>query len=112
MTKTSPASKKRILISPGAGLQQAISIDKATQQDYANINRDENEAASTEEQSLQVSGGRMMPSAVSPSKKKLPTDASNVDSFYGGYGGIYGGYGAYGGYGVVPHIHIHVYPQQ
>jgi hypothetical protein len=94
-----------------AHLQQAISIDKATQQDYANINRDENEAASTAEQSIRTQAAEAS-QREQAKQDQTAVDAENVDSFYGGYGGIYGGYGGlYGGYGFVPHIHIHVHPQ-
>lgn len=94
-----------------ASLRQAISVDKATQQDYSAINRDENEAAATAEQSIQTQAQEA--SAREQAKQdQTAVDASNMDSFYGGYGGygLYPGYGL-GGYGAAPHIHIHVHSQ-
>lgn len=98
-----------------ASLKQAMSVDKATQQDYANINRDENEAASTEERSLQVQAQNDAQRSLAK-QEETSLDASNVDSFYNGYGGLYGDYGLgfsyrpLDGLGVAPHIHIHVHP--
>ncbi|QEG33109.1 hypothetical protein [Bythopirellula goksoeyrii] len=98
-----------------AHLKQAEAINNATQKSYADINRDENEAASTEERSLQIQAQNDAERGLAK-QEETSLDASNVDSFYNGYGGLYGDYG-YGfsyrpldGIGVAPHIHIHVHP--
>lgn len=86
-----------------AGVQQALGIDRGIQQAYGRINRDENEAAEVQEQSLQEQ------QLNAQENERLNRDNLNLEDgeYAGGLGYGYGlGYGTYAPYGA-PHYHYH-----
>ena len=94
-----------------AGLTEASSVDKATQQAYGNINRDENEAAQVAEQSYNTQQAQ---AAQRGDEKQDELNADGAGEGLGGYYDPFGGYGwgpfvPGGGYGAT-HIHVHVHP--
>ncbi len=96
-----------------AGVSQALTVDRNTEKAYADINRGENEAAQTEEQSVRTQDA-LAAQRSSNKQDELSADASGADSLggYWGYGvGPGFGYAPYGAYGGGQHIHVHVYPQ-
>lgn len=92
-----------------AGLNQAMSVDRTTQQAYGNINRDENEAAETAEQSYTTQ--QEQAAARGDAKQdELSAEGTTEGGYFDPFGGY--GYAPLGGYGYgAPHIHVHVYPQ-
>lgn len=96
-----------------AGVAQAGAIDQATQTAYANINRDETEAAQGAEQSLQTEQQEANERDLQNDQARDAVSIQDVNGplGYGPYGyGMgypYGGYNPLGGY----HVHVHVHPQ-
>ncbi|MDZ4658505.1 MAG: hypothetical protein SH868_13085 [Bythopirellula sp.] len=92
-----------------AGLNQAASVDKATQQAYSNINRDENEAAATAEKSYNTQQAQAAQRG-DEKQEELAADGTSEGGYFDPFGGY--GYGPFvtgGGYGAT-HIHVHVHP--
>jgi hypothetical protein len=85
-----------------AKVKQAISVEKQTRKEYADINRGENEAAGQEEKSLakekQFSNQMMEQNA-----SERTQAADTMLNPYGAFG--YGGHSGYGGY----HVHYHIH---
>ena len=104
-----------------AGVQQAMGVEKATQQAYANINQDETEKAQTAEQSIneQQQFSQQMGLQKSADRDYAATMNSMPwgmawanQSPWGPYAGYpMGGPGAYGGGGAGHyHVHYHIAP--
>jgi hypothetical protein len=100
-----------------AGVSQAIAYQSQTQQELADVNRDENAAAQDAQQSIDQ---QQQLAAERDEQNVADRDASeaNLDNpmAYGPYGpyGLIGSY-PYGGYnpwaGAATHVHIHVHPR-
>lgn len=88
-----------------AHLKSAASMNSQTQEDYANINRDENEAAEAEEQSIKATD-----QMANERSEQNMADKSVWGQGYGGYYDPFSGVGPGLGYGYSPHIHVHVHP--
>jgi hypothetical protein len=93
-----------------AAVGRGMSIDHATQQSYANINRDESEAAQNAEQSVnetkEASEERLLQKSSDRDAAATALSTRPVFSGYGLYGG-YSPYGAFGSGGIHYHVHYH-----
>lgn len=87
------------------GMNRASSMNSQTQKDYANINRDENEAAEAEEQSIKETD-----QIANQRSEQNMADKSVWGQGYGGYYDPFGGVGPFPGYGGGSHVHFHIYP--
>ena len=85
-----------------AMVQQSMSVEQQTRKAYADINRDETEAAGQEEKSIAAEKqfSNQMANQNASERAQAADTMLNPYSMFG-----YGGYGGYGGY----HVHYHVH---
>jgi len=87
-------------------LKQALAMQRAISQSYSNINRDETQAAESEEGELKQQQGEESDMA-QDKMQELDTPGLETPDYVGPYMGY--GYPGYGGLGGI-HYHFHIYP--
>lgn len=95
-TAPDPAAMRMWQMQHQASLNQAMAADRATQQAYGAIEKEETQAANQEQS--QLNAEQQFSREMQESKQ---ADLNNPYPIYGGYGGYWGGYGG----GV--HFHFH-----